>query len=77
MVRMNYFYKKNYTTAALSLQHFSQNQIIFFFFFDILHKCHLSYICLTCKGSYHLKVMPAFNACFHLIFPLQILYLVV
>lgn len=64
MVRMNYFYKKNYTTAALPLQHFSQNQIIFFFIFDILHKCHLSYICLTGYGSYHLKVMPAFTLFF-------------
>lgn len=62
MVRMNYFYKKNYTTAALSLQHFSQNHIIFFFIFDILHKCHLAYICLTCYGSYHLKVMPGMPA---------------
>lgn len=64
MVRMNYFSYKNYTTAALSLQHFSQNQIIFFFIFDILHKCHLAYICLTGYGSYHLKVMPAFTLFF-------------
>ena len=56
MVRMNYFYRKNYTTAALSLQHFSQNQILFFFIFDVLHKCHLSFLRLTYNDYYHLKV---------------------
>lgn len=63
MVRMNYFYKKLYHSRIITSTFFTKSNNIFLFF-DILHKCHLSYICLTCKGSYHLKVMPAFTLFF-------------
>ena len=73
MVRMNYFYiKKLYHSRIITSTFFTKSNNIFLYF---RHFAQVSFIVYL----FNLQGFLSFesHACFHLIFPLQILYLVV
>lgn len=73
MVRMNYFYiKKLYHSRITTSTFFTKSNNIFLFF---RHFAQVAFIVYLFNLLWFLSFES--HACFHLIFPLQILYLVV
>lgn len=69
---MNYFIKKLYHSRIITSTFFTKSNDIFLFF---RHFAQVSFIVYLVNLLWFLSFES--HACFHLIFPLQILYLVV